>query len=65
MNKEKLIKELTQLAEANEITNPIAASILYTLAGLCITDAEAILAIETEKINNHFINQLKQINHEN
>lgn len=61
MDKETLIKELNRLAEANELTNPIAASVLYTLAGLCVTDSEALLAIETNRINNHFITHLRKL----
>lgn len=61
MDKETLIKELNRLAEDNEQTNPIAASILYTLSGLCVTDAEELLAIETEKINNFFIKHLRKL----
>lgn len=60
MNKETLIKELNRLAEANEITNPIAASVLYTLSGLCLTDNESLIAISTNKINEYFLTQLKQ-----
>lgn len=65
MDKKTLIKEINRLAEANESTNPIAASVLYTLSGLCVMDNEYLIAIETEKINNFFLTQLqKQTNNE-
>lgn len=64
MDKETLIKKLNQLAEANEKTNPIAASVLYTLSGLCIMDKEHLIAIETDKINDYFITQLNKKKHE-
>lgn len=64
MDKETLIKELNRLAEANETTNPIAASVLYTLSGLCLTDNEALIAISTHKINEHFLKQLQPKKHE-
>lgn len=59
MDKETLIEELNRLAEANETTNPIAASVLYTLSGLCVMDKEYLIAIETESINNHFLTQFQ------
>lgn len=66
MNKETLIKELNRLAELNETTNPIAASVLYTLSGLCATDKEILISIEADSINNHFLTQLQKLNkHEN
>lgn len=64
MDKQTLIKELNRLAEANEQTNPVAASVLYTLSGLCLTDNEALIAISTNKINDYFINQLNKNKHE-
>lgn len=64
MDKETLIKELNRLAEANETTNPIAASVLYTLSGLCLTGNEALIAISTHKINEHFLKQLQPKKHE-
>lgn len=64
MNKQTLIEELNRLAEANETTNPIAASVLYTLSGLCLTGNEALIAISTNKINDYFIKQLNQNKHE-
>lgn len=63
MDKETLIKELNRLAEANEQTNPVAASVLYTLAGLCVMDDEHLISIETERINNHFLTQLQKLKH--
>ena len=62
MNKEELIKELNRLAELNELSNPIAASVLYTLSGLCLTDNEGLISIETERINNHFLTNLQKLN---
>lgn len=63
MDKLTLIKELNRLAELNETTNPIAASVLYTLSGLCATDKEILISIEADSINNHFVTQLRKLTH--
>lgn len=65
MDKETLIKELARLAELNETTNPCISSILYTLASLCMSNDEELLFDTFDKVNDIFINQLKQIKHEN
>lgn len=59
MDKQTLIKELNQLAEANELTNPHASTILYTLASLCGEEKEIMLVETADKINDIFLNQLK------
>lgn len=58
MNKEILIEKLEQLGDLNAKTNPIVAGILFTLAGLCMTEEEHILAsicknIVDEKLQSH------------
>jgi hypothetical protein len=66
MTREELAKELERLGDINAEINPVAASILFTLSGLIITETEMLLAIETHKINDKFIKQLKNLtNNEN
>jgi hypothetical protein len=66
MTREELAKELERLGDINAEINPVAASILFTLSGLIITETEMLLAIETHKINDEFIKQLKNLtNNEN
>lgn len=59
MDKKTLINELTRLAQANELTNPHASTVLYTLASLCTSGNEIMLIDTVDKVNDIFINQLK------
>lgn len=62
MDKETLIKELETLGDLNAQSNPIAASVIYTLAGLLITNDEGLIAIECERITDIFLTQLRKLN---
>jgi len=61
MTREELAKELEKLGDINSESNPVAASVLFTLSGLIICEEEMLLAIEANKINDKFLNQLKRL----
>lgn len=60
MNKDELYNALETLADKNATTNTIAASILYTLAGLVALEKEDMLAIFTRQINEFYTQKNKQ-----
>lgn len=62
MEKIELIHQLQSLAEANEKSNPIAASVIYTLCGLLYTNDEGILAAITQQINNFYLDKYNEQN---
>jgi len=59
MNRDELYRHLYTLAEANKESNPFAASILFTLAGLVVMEEEHKLAVFSSIIANQMLNKSK------
>lgn len=65
MNRGELYQQVHDLAELNVKANPIAASVLYTLAGLIAMNEEIRLAVYANEINGIMLNKIKDIQNEN